>query len=175
MRRLILMRHAKSDWSSPGQPDRLRPLNARGRTAAPLMGAYLDSHRLTPDFAVVSPATRALQTWDLVAPALKAMPAHHIEEGIYANGVDGLVLALRAAPSEARSLLLIGHNPSLQMLATELSGSGDPQTRERIADKFPTAAIAIIDFAVDDWADVRPQGGRLVRFVTPRMLQAASD
>jgi phosphohistidine phosphatase len=175
MRRLLLLRHAKSDWSRPGQPDRNRALNARGRSAAPIVGAYLAQHGLVPELALVSTAERTRETWALLAPHLPRMPKVVFEDRLYNAGPDAILELVQEAPRGAATLLVLGHNPGMQQLAAALSASGDVETRARIGEKFPTAALAVIGFAAADWAGARVQGGRLERFVVPAKLVAEPD
>lgn len=175
MRRLLLLRHAKSDWSKPGQPDRDRVLNERGRSAAPLMGAYMKRHGLMPDLAFVSPATRTRETWSLVAGALQNPPPARFESSIYEQGPESLLELIQTAPDSAKALVVIGHNPTFHTLALDLVGAGDIEARQKLAEKFPTAALAVIDFVARDWRSVHRSGGRLERFVSPRSLQSAPD
>lgn len=172
MHRLLLMRHAKSDWSISGAPDRQRPLNARGRAAAPLMGTYLSRHGLVPDRALISAAVRARQTWDLLAPALGAKLAPEFEDRLYSAGPAAILALIHDTPDAARSLLVVGHNPGLHALAAALAGSGDSEARKQLNEKFPTAGLAVIDFSGDAWSGLRAGQGRLERFVTPRDIAA---
>ncbi len=174
MRRLMLLRHAKSDWSTPGQRDSERALTQRGREASVLMGKYLARHDLAPDRALVSPARRARETWDGIAPALRGTEAAS-ESRIYDTSARDLLAVLRETPAETHSLLVIGHNPALQELALLLIAAGEVEERERLAEKFPTAALVVVDFPVDDWSELHPRSGRLDRFVTPRSLADAPD
>src|SRR5712671_4835834 len=95
MRRLMLLRHAKSDRSTPGMRDHDRPLNARGRETAPRIGAYMASHALIPDLVICSTATRARETWDLVATALGRSPKVRYDERIYQNDPGVLIELVR--------------------------------------------------------------------------------
>lgn len=169
MRRLILLRHAKSDHP-PGIADHDRPLAPRGITAAPLMGRYLKDENLLPDLALVSTARRTQQTWDLASAEWSETIPAHSERGIYEASADRLLDIIKAAPDEARSLIVIGHNPGFHDLAMMLVGHGDRYAFARLQANMPTAALTIIDFAVDGWADVAPREGRLDRFITPKML-----
>jgi len=175
MRRLLLLRHAKSDWSKSGLPDRIRALNARGRAAAPIMGAYLESHGLVPDLACVSTAERTRETWALLAPNLRKVPKVAFEDKLYNAGPEAILDVITDTPRGVSTLLVLGHNPGLQKLAIELSGSGDLDARARLTEKFPTAAVAVISFAAEDWAAIHPQGGRLERFVSPSALVAEPE
>jgi phosphohistidine phosphatase len=175
MRRLILLRHAKSDWSRPGERDHDRVLAKRGREAAPRMGAYMASHGLRPDLVLCSTATRARETWNLVGPAFAQPPPVTYEERIYANNVDVLLELVRATKPAVHALLMVGHNPSFQVLAELLSASGHGEARRHLREKFPTAAMAVIDFPFDAWDRVHARAGRLDRLVTPTSLEEAAD
>lgn len=169
MRRLLLMRHAKSDWSIAGQADHERPLAPRGRAAAPEMGAYMARSGLVPDAVVVSTARRTRETWDLVAQAFDAQREPTYEQRVYEASAPRLLAVIRETPATAHTLLLVGHNPGLQELAQLLIGDAD--ARAALIAKFPTAALAVIDFHTDLWNEIAPHGGRLDRFIVPRMLE----
>ena len=173
MRRLILLRHAKSDWP-PGLADLDRPLDARGSEAAPRMARYMADEGLLPDLALVSPARRTRQTWDLVGPALGDVPMR-TEARIYEAPAERLLEVVRETGEEVRGLLLVGHNPGFEELAARLVGHGDRYAFARMREKFPTAALAVIDFAVEDWADIAIRGGRLDRFITPKALGGVDE
>ena len=175
MRRLMLLRHAKSDWTVPGARDHDRTLNARGREAAPKMGAYMARHALVPDLIVASTAARVAETLDLLLPAFEQPPKLVRDTRAYGASAGALLDIIKATPRTAHSLLLVGHNPAIGELACTLIASGDVEARQRLIEKFPTAALAVVDFAVDDWGKVHPRGGRLDRFVVPRSLQEATD
>jgi phosphohistidine phosphatase len=175
MRRLMLLRHAKSDWAAAGARDQERPLSARGREAAPKMGAYMARHALMPDLIMASTAVRVGQTLDLVLPAFDESPKVVRDERLYEAEGGKLLDVIKEAPRSAHSLLLVGHNPGLAELAALLMAAGDVEARQRLIEKFPTAALAVIDFALDDWAKVHPKAGRLDRFVVPRALETATD
>jgi phosphohistidine phosphatase len=165
----MLLRHAKSDWPT-GVADEKRPLAARGRAEAPLIGAFMARERLRPDLALISPAQRTRETWPLVAAAFAKPPPQRIEPRLYMAGADGLLDFVRAADADAATLLLLGHNPGLEELAHLLIGGGEREAKKRLAAKFPTAALAVIEFAADDWTELQPHEGTLSHFVTPRSL-----
>src|SRR5689334_20311557 len=113
MRRLMLLRHAKSAWPD-GVEDHERPLAERGRVAAPLMGRYMAEHGLLPDFAIVSTARRAQETWALVAPALGRDTAQRDEARIYEARSEAILEVIRETAAGVRTLLVVGHNPGFQ-------------------------------------------------------------
>ncbi|MGB6536850.1 MAG: histidine phosphatase family protein [Xanthobacteraceae bacterium] len=174
MRRLILLRHAKTERAEPGESDRERRLTTRGQADAPVVGTYMARHGLVPDLALISPAVRAQETWKLVAACFATTPQAVSEERVYNAGI-GMLVALIAATRGPRSLLLVGHNPGMHDLAVQLIATGDAHARERVTEKLPTAGLVVIDLAFDDWARLRSGGGRLERFVTPRLIAAATE
>ena len=171
--RLMLLRHAKAEKAEPGMPDHARLLNARGRSDAALIGAYLARHSLDPDRVVVSTAQRTCETWEHLAAELAAPVTAAFEDRLYNAGAPALLAVLKHTGPEVRSLLAIGHNPGLHDLARMLIASGDVEARERLNEGLPTSGLAVIDFAAADWRKLHAHGGRLERFVTPRSLAAA--
>jgi phosphohistidine phosphatase len=172
MRRLMLLRHAKSDWSMPGTRDQDRPLNVRGREAASRMGRYMARHELVPDLIIASPATRVTDTLALVLPAFTKQPKTMRDARLYETDADEILRVIKETPRPTHSLLIVGHNPSLAKLASLLMASGDVDARQRLIEKFPTAALAVIDFPLDDWGKIHPRSGRLDRFVLPKALDS---
>jgi phosphohistidine phosphatase len=175
MRRLMLLRHAKSERSVPGALDRDRPLEPRGKEVAPRIGTYMARHGLVPDSVICSTARRTRDTWSLVAAAFSRPPSVTFEERVYDASTNTLLDVARKTGEAVHSLLIIGHNPGLHDLAALLIASGDVEARERLHEKFPTAGLAVIDFAYDDWKKLHRQAGRLDRFVTPRSLTSVTD
>jgi phosphohistidine phosphatase len=175
MRRLLLLRHAKTERAEHGERDRDRKLTARGRTDAPMIGAYMARHRVVPDVALVSLATRAQETWGLVAEAFAKSPRTVKTERIYNATADALAELIRETGGDARALLVVGHNPGLHDLALQLIGAGDIEARENLSEKLPTSGLVVIDLAFDDWSLLHDSAGRLERFVSPRRLAAATD
>jgi len=174
MRRLMLLRHAKTERAQPGEPDRGRVLTTRGRADAPIIGAYMARHGLVPDFALVSPAARTQETWKLMLPCFGKTPKSASEERIY-NATAEQLMALIAETDAAHALLVVGHNPGMHDLAVRLIASGDVEARERVSEKLPTSGLIVIDLAFDDWALLHPHAGRLERFVSPRLIEAATE
>ena len=174
MRRLLLLRHAKTERAGPGERDRDRKLTARGRNDAPVIGAYMVRHRLMPNLVLVSPVRRAEETWTLVAAAFKKAPRVVKEERIYNAGAVTLMELIRSA-HDATTLLVVGHNPGLHDLAVQLIASGDVEARERINEKLPTCGLVVVEFPFDGWSQLHASAGRLERFVSPRLIAEATD
>lgn len=161
--RLILTRHAKSDWSGGAQDDFHRPLNARGRDEARLVGDWLRSRGYMPDLLLCSPARRTLESAERIAAALGAPVEPVPVAGLY--GADGeAVLARLHEVQGAATVLLVGHNPGIARLAAALVH--DRVLHPRFAD-YPTGASAVIDFALGDWRDLAPGAGALRDFTVP--------
>ncbi|MGH3203697.1 MAG: SixA phosphatase family protein [Streptosporangiaceae bacterium] len=167
-RRLILLRHAKSDW--PDVPDRDRPLAKRGRRDAPRIGRWLHEHGYQPDVVVVSDANRTRQTWDLVAPELGGSPAVRFEPRAYAASALTLLYLAQELPARYRTALLIAHNPGLSDLATSLAAApAVTGNGPRPALSLPTAAVAVFEFP-GDWPTLTPGLARLITLTTPADL-----
>lgn len=169
MRRLMLLRHGKSERNANTGRDLDRKLSKRGRADVPMVGAYMARHGLGADLALVSPATRAVETFALVAPFLAKAPRVASESRIYDADVDDLIAVL-GEQQRVPSLLLVGHNPGMQDLAGHLIGTGAAEAVEDMNDKLPTSALVVIDFTDDDWQHLH-HAGRLELFVSPRLLK----
>jgi phosphohistidine phosphatase len=167
-RRLILLRHAKSSWDDPSCDDFDRPLAERGRKAAPRMAAEMARRGLAPDLAIVSPALRTRQTWDLVAPALPRLPNVTFVPAIYEAEAETILDVVRGVPDWSETLLVIGHNPGLEALALDLaSPDSDADALARLAEKFPTGALALFTVKAD-WSELAARSARLDAFIRPR-------
>jgi phosphohistidine phosphatase len=169
VKRLWLLRHAKSSWDDPDLPDRLRPLAPRGVRAAGAVAGHLRATAVAPDLVLCSPARRAVQTWEGVAPGVPGGTPVEIDEAIYHADGDELFARLRDVPSRIGSVLLVGHNPGLHDLAVDLVGSGDAGLRARLFTKFPTGALATLEVP-GDWQGLTWGAASLLAFVVPREL-----
>jgi phosphohistidine phosphatase len=161
MKRLILMRHAKSDWDDPALPDHDRPLNRRGRRAATALGDWLRAHDLVPDEILCSTASRTRETCARLA--LPRAPALH--RALYLAEAPAMLRSLRAATGD--TVLMIGHNPGIAEFAARLIAT--PPTHDRF-DDYPTGATLVAEFDIDDWRDLAPGTGTARQFVIPREL-----
>ncbi|MFA6267887.1 MAG: histidine phosphatase family protein [Pseudolabrys sp.] len=174
MRRLFLLRHAKTEPAEPGRDDRVRALIERGRRDAAQIGTYMATHALISDRVVLSPARRVQETWKSMAAAMKPAPGAATAERVYEATPHDLLGLVIDTPATVHSLMIVGHNPSLHDVALMLVASGDIDARERLREKLPTCGLVIIDFAFDDWGKLHPQSGRLERFVTPKSIVGAT-
>jgi phosphohistidine phosphatase len=170
-KKLILLRHAKSARDDTAIADFDRPLSKRGRKAAPLIGAYLARHKILPALVLTSSAKRAVETLDLVIAGWQSKPTIRKLKSLYLAMPREMLRRIQAVGREPDGVMLVGHNPGIADLANWLSGYGKPEDRGRLARKFPTGAIAVIEFDVEDWADVDAETGRLVEFATPKQIE----
>jgi phosphohistidine phosphatase len=179
MRRLMLLRHAKTEHDAPSGRDQDRRLDHRGHHDAAEIGGWIARHPPFPDSVLVSHAIRAHQTWEVAWEAMKDLvpePVVELMPELYGADAAELLQIIRdASDADPHRLLLVGHNPGMHELALALTGSGDAAGRKALADNLPTSGLAIFDFAIDDWADVAFRRGKLVSFVSPKLLKHASD
>jgi len=166
MKRLLLLRHAKSSWDDVGLADHERPLAPRGHRAAERMADHLRSNVPNADLVLCSSALRTRETLDRMSSAF-GDPEIAVEDGLYGATHDELLERLRAVPGSTETVALIGHNPGIGDLATALARSGGELDRMRA--KFPTGALAVLEFD-GPWHGLTPGGARLASFVTPKEL-----
>ena len=174
MHRLMLLRHAKSDWPA-GVDDHERPLAKRGQRTSPLMGIYMADKGLVPDLAIVSTARRARETWKLACSAFKHDISQRKEPRIYDASAKAILDVIKATTPDVEALLLVGHNPGLQDLALMLIGKGGSSYLSQLHRKFPTAGLVVIDFDINLWGDIAEGLGRLERFETPKSISDPAD
>jgi phosphohistidine phosphatase len=170
---LTLLRHAKSSWKSPTLPDQDRPLAARGVTDAPLIGKALAEHGVDPELVLCSSARRTRDTLALVLPELKVEPRVVYEDVLYHASAGEMLQILHRVGADAKSIMLVGHNPEIHELALDLIGSGPQHLRVRLGDKLPTGGLVVISFPASAWSDVAVNSGSLGLFLTPKDLVKA--
>ncbi len=178
MRRLLLLRHAKTESDAPSGRDVDRRLDDRGRVDAAAIGTWLKAHPPLPDLVCISTAVRAQQTWQLVSAELTGITptptVAHLDE-LYGAGPAELLSIIRAAAGEdPQRLMLVGHNPGLHELALGLTGRGDAASQFALDGNLPTSGIVVIEFPIEDWADITFRGGRLIDFVSPKILKGGN-
>jgi phosphohistidine phosphatase len=165
-RTLVLIRHAKA--VGDGTPDIERILARRGRDDASAVGRWLAGHDLVPDHAAVSPARRAVQTWQTAAAELAVVPPTSIDDRIYGNTFELLLAVARDTSDDVTTLAIVGHNPAIHAFAVVLAdGRGDEGAVAEIADGYPTSGIAVLHIDAD-WADLTAGGASLRAFAAPR-------
>jgi phosphohistidine phosphatase len=169
-RRLFVLRHAKSSWDNPGIDDHERPLAPRGQRACVAMAAHIRATGIEPDLVLCSSSRRTRETLEGVNPP----GARVIEDELYSASTQDLVERLRRVPADIRSVMLIGHNPSMQMLVLRLARrEEDGADRAAVERKFPTGALASLTFE-GDWSELGPATVRLTAFLTPKELNGGS-
>ena len=175
MKSLTILRHAKSGWDAPVDRDFDRPINARGRRGAVLMGESWKARSWPLDWIIASPAVRVTETLDHFQPAagLAALEPHW-ERRVYLASAATLLDVVRETGAQADHLLLVGHNPGLEDLAMMLVpyDASNP-ARMAIEEKLPTAALVRINFDIADWHDLKENSGTLDAFIRPRDLDPA--
>ncbi|AVM74309.1 SixA phosphatase family protein [Magnetospirillum gryphiswaldense] len=175
MKRIYLLRHAKSSWDEAGLDDFQRPLNPRGRKAAKAMGKYLKQHGIRPNLILCSAAARTRATYDILEPRLEGVPVS-FEDRLYEATRGDLLHRLQALDGHLHSVLLIGHNPGLEKLALGLSaGNGDAEAVKRLEQKYPTGTLAVLETNVPHWPELDAGTCRLLDFIRPRDLDADDE
>ena len=163
MKTLLVLRHAKSSWSDSSLADHDRPLNERGQRDAPRVGHLVREQRLAPDVIISSDAVRAQRTAEAVAEAAHYAGEIRLEPLLYGAATDDIMVVLRAAPEDAATVLIVGHNPGLEALVALLTG--EPQD-------MPTAALAQVVLPLDRWRDLdESTRGTLVDCWRPKELE----
>ncbi|MGW6899200.1 histidine phosphatase family protein [Streptomyces sp. NBC_01727] len=164
-RRIVLLRHAKAEWSQDS--DHERPLAERGRKDAPVAGRKLVDSGIVIDLALCSTAVRTRETWKLAVHEMPHRPRTVYEERLYEASLGELIALLNETPDDVQNLLVIGHNPGMHAVADALAGSAEGETMARMTrGGFPTAAFAVIEFS-GSWKGVEHGVGKLVEYWTP--------
>jgi phosphohistidine phosphatase len=153
-----------------GQDDFDRPLNARGRKAAPVMGAFMRANDIAPDLILCSTACRARETLALALPHLRGETTIELEDRLYLASATKLFARLKQLDHPRRQIMIVAHNPGLQDLALLLTAPDESAERKAVEDAFPTGALAQVDLPASAWSSIEQHGGTLVRLVTPRAL-----
>ena len=168
MKHLLLLRHAKSSWADMRVQDFERPLNDRGRKAAPAMAEYLSGHMPLPDYILCSTAKRTRETLGFVQ-AVYAHPLHvEMTRNIYEAPYLAILDMLHKIPADTECAMVIGHNPGMEDLSAALCGEGRRKAVDRFNIKYPTAACAHITFEDAQWAEIGRGKGFLQDFVRPK-------
>jgi phosphohistidine phosphatase len=178
MRRLMLLRHAKTETDAPSGQDHDRRLDERGHRDAAEIGHWIARNPPFPGLVLVSTAVRARQTWDLAWVEMKGRvpkPEVEILDELYGAEPTQLLQVVRmASASDPKRLMLVGHNPGMHEVALMLAGSGDKTARKALEDNLPTSGLAVLDFDIDDWTDVAFRRGKLSLFLSPKLLRQMS-
>jgi phosphohistidine phosphatase len=171
LKTIFLLRHAKSSWDEPNLDDYERPLAPRGIKAAPRIGKFMARQGWIPERVLCSGARRARETWEMVSDVLEGhQPVEYLPE-IYHGSSLTVKEMIRRLPDEENSVLVVGHNPTFHHLALTLAGSGEDRALRQLQFKYPTGALAILDFQVDSWSRIRDGRGFLRDFIRPKALK----
>lgn len=173
MKKLTLLRHAKSGWDDPVERDFDRPLNGKGRRAAARMGRYMREEGLAFDLVVASPALRVQQTIAGVEDGYGKPLSPVYDRRIYMASAATLLDLIQGLDDAHERVLLVGHNPGLEDLVLLLVPESAGGCRDEVEVKYPTAALAELRFDVEHWAHIDEQKGVCQRFMRPRELDPA--
>ncbi|QTD55024.1 SixA phosphatase family protein [Parasphingorhabdus cellanae] len=171
MKKLTLLRHAKSSWDDPVARDFDRPLNDKGKRAAAIMGKFIKRNDLAFDQVLASPAVRVIETLENVEPVSGLSFEPQWDRKIYLASSVTLMDVLRGANADADHVLMVGHNPGLEDLIFDLvPDDGSSEARDAVEVKYPTAALAELSLDIDSWSDIKDSCATLNRFTRPRDL-----
>lgn len=162
MKKLLLLRHAKSDKPASGIADFDRPLNDRGKKAAALVGGVIGKKKLQPDLVISSPAERARQTATIATTAAGINSDLRFDERIYEASAEQLLNVVKQIDESANLAMLVGHNPGFEDLQSDLTG----QVRH-----MPTAALACLNLDIEKWSDAQDRCAELKWMITPKELE----
>lgn len=169
MKRLILLRHAKSDWSDHFLADHDRPLNKRGQNAATQLGRYFRQQNLRPDLVLCSTAERTRETLTILQKSAEAFfPTTHRNRLYGARAECVLSLLHEQKNPDLNTLMIVGHNPCIEQLALELTGIDESALLQDIRKKVPTGSLIILDFNIESFAHISLNSGKLVSFIRPK-------
>jgi len=170
VKRLAIMRHAKSSWDDTALDDFDRPLNKRGWRAARRMGAEFATRGLCFDHVLASPAVRVRETIEGVSDEFDLGASISFDRTIYLASEATLVSRVRALPESTGAPLIVGHNPGLERLLLSLTHNDSAGFRAKVAEGYPTAAFAVVELPTDTWAQLEPGSGELIELIFPRDL-----
>jgi phosphohistidine phosphatase len=170
MKRLAILRHAKSSWDDPALDDFNRPLNERGWKAARRLGRELKTRGIKFDLVLSSTSARTRETIDGVQEKYDFAAPIEFDPRLYHANEQMLLELVRTLDEKVKAPLLVGHNPGLERLIGELTDDDTKGLRERVTDKFPTGALAVIELPAKRWAEVESASGEIVELILPREL-----
>ena len=161
MKKLYLIRHAKSSWKDITLKDFDRPLNSRGKQNAPLMGNILKQKNISPNLFLSSPAKRAKKTAKIIAKTIEYKNNIEYDKSIYDNHFDELDTIITSIEDSFDKVFLVGHNPSLNSFIEDYLGMWE---------NIPTCGIVSIEFDIKSWKEITPKKASLEFFIYPKMF-----
>jgi phosphohistidine phosphatase len=174
VKRLYLFRHAKAEAQAEAKDVKARELTERGRLDAARMALFMRKKEYLPDFVLCSSSMRTRETLEYWSVAIAENPRTQYSDALYLAEPETMLSLIRRAPDHARAMMVVAHNPGTEQIARALLReelkSMERDQVDAMEEKFPTAALAVIDFEARSWKDVKPRGGRLVNFIRPKDL-----
>jgi phosphohistidine phosphatase len=168
MKTLYLLRHAKSDWETNFSSDHERGLATRGKNAAKQLAGYMEDSGFAVNLCYVSDAKRCVDTWKIISKFGQFTDSVVKTTALYESDFEQLVTVIQESPNTASSLLMVGHNPGLEMLAEYLiQGVQTQNFQTPLFQKFPTTALLGISLPVEKWNDIRPGQGSIIFYWIP--------
>lgn len=172
---LYILRHAKAENGHAHQDDHSRKLVERGIEAAQITGAFLFRQGVKPSKVICSDAVRTHETWSQIESIYPTPLNVEFSRKIYMASANEMMGVLARLPSQLPSVMLIGHNPGVHQLCLQLAKDGDEDLLDMLYLKFPTCALAVIELGEMAWSNIHDARGRLVDFITPKMLAGIVD
>jgi len=167
MKKLILMRHAKSSWSEEDIQDISRGLNDVGHEAAKLLGQWMEANDQTPDMVITSAAARCQETWSDMSAHLSSQPEVLVSCDLYMAGPEEILDVIRVS-AKGDSVLVLTHQPGIGSLTRSMRV--DPPPAHQTFNKYPTGATTVLNLPIDDWAEITLGIATLSEYVTPKEL-----
>lgn len=168
MKRLILLRHAKSDWSDPLQSDQDRQLNKRGRETAAKLGLYFSTNRIQPDIALCSTAARTRETLTRIENTSRTPVTTTFTNALYGAAFNDILSLIHAQKAHHNTILIVAHNPGVQDTALKLTSNSESVLYARIHEKVPTGSLIMLDFDVKCFGHISLKSGKLHQFIRPK-------
>jgi len=170
MKRLAILRHAKSSWDDPGLDDFNRPLNERGWKTAHRLGRELKDRGIRFDLVLSSSSARTRETIDGVQKHYSFDGPIRFEQELYLASEETLLEMIRSLEDDVKAPLIVGHNPGLERLIAELTRDDRNGLRRRVVGKFPTGALAVLDLPAKSWSKIERGTGEIVELILPKEL-----
>jgi phosphohistidine phosphatase len=170
LKRILLLRHAKASRGDPATADRDRPLDPRGEEAAPAVGGYLARAGWLPDSVLCSAARRARDTLHGLWRDWPHHPPVAYEEALYTAGPADLLARLQKVAPDTETVLVVGHNPTIQQAALDLAGGGSRAAYAQMKARFPTTGLAVLEADVTEWSGLYPGTADLRAFFGPEEI-----
>ena len=170
MKTIFLLRHAKSSWDNLNLDDFDRPLSNKGIKASKKIGNYLKTNKFVPDIIYCSTAKIAKQTWELTNIIIKKKKNILYKDNLYMANLSEFMKIIKKTKNKFKNLMIVSHNPGIESLAIELSKNENNKFHQIINIKYPTGALAVIKFNLNDWGKINYKKGEIYEFIKPKEL-----